>query len=66
MSPMRSLRWLVVAVAFFGAARGVEGQSSDALPPVGEWVQPYRQLPGYWELIGRVVSDVPEVRQDRR
>ena len=62
---MRGL-WCVVVLALLGSSGEAGAQAGDTLPPVGEWVQPYRQLPGYWELIGRVVGDVPGVRQDRR
>jgi|CXWL01.1.fsa_nt_gi hypothetical protein len=30
-----------------------------------EWAQPYRQLPGYWELVGRLFADSDVLRRDR-
>lgn len=61
-------RAVILALAVLTSAPSalVWAQTGDGVPPTGEWVQPYRELPGYWELVGRLFADTPEVRRDRR
>ncbi len=44
----------------------VGGDALRGQAPGGEWVQPYRSVPGVWELVGRLFPDTPEARRDRR
>jgi hypothetical protein len=54
----RPLAGAVLALASVISLAG-QGQSGSA------WAQPYRQAPSYWELVGRLFADSPDLRRDR-
>jgi len=37
----------------------------DAQGPGGEWVRPYQAAPAFWELVGRLFQDTPDLRRNR-
>lgn len=41
------------------------GLSVGAQGPGGEWLRPYPAAPAFWELVGRLFQDTPELRRNR-
>ncbi len=57
---MKTQRVVLVAVLVL-----ITGGAALVAQATGEWIQPYPQAPGYWELVGRLFADTPALRRDR-